>query len=219
MSEQRPVLQARVSIDLGLLHLAVELESATGAVAVVGPSGAGKTTFLRILAGLEAKARGRVSVGGETWMDSDGGAWVEPWDRGVGWVPQDTLLFPHLSVRENLAYGCPTGAGDPQREEALEGLAELVQARHLLDRRPAVLSGGERQRVAIARALLSRPRLLLMDEPFSALDRPLRDELARRIRAYLDREGVPVVLVSHEEADADALGCREFHLVAGRLTP
>ncbi|UCC24175.1 MAG: ATP-binding cassette domain-containing protein [Gemmatimonadales bacterium] len=218
MSETGPLLRARVSIDLGSLHLSVELSSATGAVAVVGPSGAGKTTFLRILAGLEPRARGRVTVGGAAWMDTADGTWVQPWDRRVGWVPQDTLLFPHLSVRENLAYGL-SRVGDSSSPAPLDDLAELVEARHLMDRRPAVLSGGERQRVAVARALLSRPRLLLLDEPFSALDRPLRDELAPRIRGYLDRHGIPVVLVSHEEADAHALGCREFHLVEGRLTP
>lgn len=217
MPDRTPVLEARVSLRVANLDLAVSLESSTGRVAVVGPSGAGKSTLLRILAGLEPMARGVVRVRGQTWMDSESGVRVHPWDRGIGWVPQDTLLFPHLSVRENLAYGMPPGDRGGGTGRARE-LADLVEASHLLDRRPAVLSGGERQRVALARALLARPVLLLLDEPFSALDRPLRDDLARRLSGYLESVSLPVVLVSHDEDDAAALGCRELHIVEGRLT-
>jgi molybdate transport system ATP-binding protein len=200
-----------VDLRLGSLHLAVEVSAASRVMAVVGPSGAGKSSFLRVIAGLEARARGHLRVQGEAWMDSAAGLHRPPWERRVGWVPQDHLLFPHLTVRENLGYG--PEARDPDLEEA----ARLVEAQHLLDRRPAVLSGGERQRVALARALLSRPRLLLLDEPFSALDRDLRTELTSRLRAHLDRTEIPTVLVSHDPEDAHRLGCQEFHLVEGHL--
>ena len=207
-----PVLDALVDLRLGSLHLSVSVRSASPVVALVGPSGAGKSSFLRAVAGLEPRARGHVRLLGEVWMDSDAGVWVEPWARRVGWVPQDHLLFPHLTVRENLAFG----AGDVGEAE-LAGAAALVEATHLLERRPAVLSGGERQRVALARALLSRPRLLLLDEPFSALDPGLRGELTERLRSYLEQTGVPTVLVSHDQEDARRLGCQEFHLVEGQL--
>jgi len=214
MSDPAP-LHIRIALDLGPLHLAVALTSRSPATAVVGPSGSGKSTLLRVLAGLERRARGTVSVRGERWMETDRGHFLPPWRRRVGWVPQDTLLFPHLDVRENLAYplmdpgpgesvqgldGADRDSGEPGKaqsrgdETTLEGVARLVEAEDLLDRRPAVLSGGERQRVALARALLLRPRLLLLDEPFSALDPPLRDGLADRLRGYLQSQGIPVVL-------------------------
>lgn len=208
-----PVVAVDVTLRLGPLSLDVAFTSDASRTAVVGPSGAGKSTLLRTLAGLEPEARGRIVVGADVWMDTKGGVHLEAWRRRVGWVPQEALLFPHLSVRENLAYA----------ESAIPGrvreVAELVRAEHLLERRPAVLSGGERQRVALARALLAEPRLLLLDEPFSALDRPLRHDLIRRLDGHLSTQGIPVVLVSHDPDDATRLGCRELHLVEGHLTP
>lgn len=229
MAEGPAVLDASIRIELGPLRLKVALRARARAVAVVGPSGAGKSTLLRVLAGLERRARGRVAVRGEPWMDSDRGLFLPSWARGVGWVPQDTLLFPHLTVRENLAYPAAArreddgegrggrAAGPGGFRLTLEEAAGLVEATHLLERRPPVLSGGERQRVALARALLARPRLLLLDEPFSALDPTLRDELASRLRRHLERADIPAVLVSHDEDDAHALGCQEFHMVDGHL--
>lgn len=229
---ETPVLDAHIGVHLGALRLQVELVVRARAVAIVGPSGAGKSTLLRVLAGLERRARGRITVRGKRWMDTQEGVFLPPWARRAGWVPQDTLLFPHLTVRDNLVYsGTAGGATDPAvgagsgngagRDVAagltLQGAARLVEATHLLDRRPPILSGGERQRVALARALLARPRVLLLDEPFSALDTALRDELAGRLRAYLGKVDLPVLLVSHDEDDAHALGCEEFHMVDGHL--
>jgi ABC-type molybdate transport system ATPase subunit len=208
-----PVIDVRVRLRLGSLSLDVSFASTSERTAIVGPSGAGKSTLLRTLAGLEPSALGVVRVNGELWMDTETGVHLEPWRRGVGWVPQEALLFPHLSVRENLAYA------QAARVERVGEVAALVRADHLLDRRPAVLSGGERQRVALARALLAEPTLLLLDEPFSALDRPLRHELIDRLGAYLSHRAVPLVLVSHDPDDATRMGCEELHLVEGHLTP
>jgi molybdate transport system ATP-binding protein len=130
----------------------------------------------------------------------------------VGWVPQDILLFPHLSVRENLAY-----AGATQDE--VEATADMLQVSGLMERRPRRLSGGERQRVALGRALLSAPRLLLLDEPFSALDRPLRDQLSATVRRVAEERSVPLVLVSHDEADTRVLADERWHLKEGTLQP
>ena len=133
------------------------------------------------------------------------------WERRVGWVPQDALLFPHLSLRENLAYA---GAGQSE----VESMAESLFLSGLLDRRPRFLSGGERQRVALGRALLSAPRVLLLDEPFSALDRPLRSEIAAMVRTFARDSGTPIVLVSHDEHDAELLADERWVLVAGSLS-
>ena len=191
--------------------LKVELNTASTRIAVVGPSGSGKSTILRILAGVERRAHGTVLVKDHYWQDSSNGIWVPSWDRRVGWVPQETLLFPHLTVRENLSYG---GALPDWVSET----AALLQIKNLLDRRPRRLSGGERQRVALGRALLSKPRLLLLDEPFSALDRPLRGDLSQLVSDWALDRSVPIVLVSHDEEDAKWLAEERWHVGGGSLT-
>ena len=190
--------------------LRVELNTASTRIAVVGPSGSGKSTILRILAGVERRAHGTVLVKEHCWQDSSNGTWVPSWDRRVGWVPQETLLFPHLTVRENLSYG---GALSDWVSET----AALLQIEDLLDRRSRRLSGGERQRVALGRALLSKPRILLLDEPFSALDRPLRGELSELVSDWALDRSVPIVLVSHDEEDAKWLAEERWHVGGGSL--
>ena len=204
-------LHVRVRVPLDAIDLDVDWRPDSDHVAILGPSGSGKSTLLRALAGLEPSAEGRVSFGDEVWLDSDSGVNMPAWERRVGWVPQDALLFPHLSLRENLAYA---GTGQPE----VERMAESLFLSDLLDRRPRFLSGGERQRVALGRALLSAPRVLLLDEPFSALDRPLRSEIAAMVRAFASETGTPIVLVSHDEHDAELLADERWVLVRGSLT-
>ena len=199
-----------VELRLGENALDVTLQTKSSTVAIVGPSGAGKSTLLRVLAGVERSVRGRLEVDGEAWLDTASGIAVPPWERGVGWVPQEVSLFPHLTVRENLAYAHALS------DQLLE-MAALLEVGHLLDRRPRRLSGGERQRVALGRALLASPRLLLLDEPFSALDRPLRAKLAGLLRSWVDEHEVPLVLVSHDDDDIDTLADEHWHLTGGVL--
>ncbi len=210
MAVEAGVLRARIRLPLDAFELDVDWSPSSASVAIVGPSGSGKSSLLRVLAGLEPKAFGTVRVNGNVWLDTGAGVSVPAWERKVGWVPQEALLFPHLSVRENLAYTAP----DPSQ---VVKVSELLVLSELLDRRPRFLSGGERQRVALGRALLSEPSLLLLDEPFSALDRPLRLEIARAVREYAEGNGTPLVLVSHDEADAELLADQSWTLVAGRL--
>ena len=203
-------LRLDFEVPLASRVMRVQLETESTRIAIVGPSGVGKSTILRILAGVESRASGVVRVKERRWQDTSDGTWVQPWEREVGWVPQETLLFPHLTVRENLGYG---GASADWVSET----AALLQIADLLDRLPRRLSGGERQRVALGRALLAKPRLLLLDEPFSALDRPLRAELAHVVGEWVAKRHVPLVLVSHDEEDAQVLAEERWHLAEGDL--
>jgi molybdate transport system ATP-binding protein len=195
----------------------VELDWTTDepALGVFGPSGAGKTTVLEALAGLRPEVRGRIEVDGRTWLDSERGVRLPPEQRGVGYVPQDLLLFPHLDVTANLRLGerrAPRAARRPARARVLE----VLELGPLVGRAVGELSGGERQRVALARALCSAPDLLLLDEPLANLDRRLR----QRILPYLVRVrrefGVPTIYVSHDPAEMALLAEEISVLEAGR---
>ncbi|MFN8011941.1 MAG: ABC transporter ATP-binding protein [Holophagaceae bacterium] len=181
-----------------------------------GPSGSGKTTVLRVLAGLERPRRGRVAFGDEVWLDTAAGRHVPPWKRRVGLLFQDYALFPHLSVEGNLAYGLREPDAVRRRRAVAEALERLGLA-GLGGRRPSQLSGGQQQRVALGRALLQRPRLLLLDEPLSALDRPTREALRRDLAVWLKESRIPALLVTHNRSEALALGDRLLLMQEGRI--
>ncbi|MBL0423392.1 molybdenum ABC transporter ATP-binding protein [Ramlibacter sp. AW1] len=167
---------------------------ATGVTALFGPSGSGKTTALRCVAGLERPDEGYIEIGGQCWQDSARGHHLPTWQRPLGYVFQEASLFPHLDVRGNLAYGLKRRGGGPHR---LPEVQELLGIGHLLDRRVQGLSGGERQRVAIARALLTQPRLLLLDEPLSAIDTARRLEILPWLERLRDDARIPMLYVTH----------------------
>ena len=179
-------------------------------VALLGPSGAGKSTLLRAIAGLIAPGAGTVA-----WDGDDLGP-VPPHLRRIGLVFQDAVLFPHLSVAANVGYGIPDVSADVRRGR-VEDLLALVDLEGYGDRSVDTLSGGQAQRVALARALASAPRVLLLDEPFSALDVPLRRELGQELKAQVAELKIPALLVTHDREDAQALGERMVQLEAGRV--
>lgn len=185
---------------LGDTVVACAFRAGSGLTALFGPSGAGKTSVLNMIAGLLRPDAGRVAVGGEVLFDSAIGLDVPVQARRAGYVFQDGRLFPHRRVRDNLAYG--------MQAEGLMGLgeaAEFLGIAHLLDRWPRSLSGGEAQRVAIGRALLSNPRFLLMDEPLSGLDRARREDVMGVIERLRDEVGLPILYVSHDRAEVERL--------------
>jgi molybdate transport system ATP-binding protein len=201
-------LDVRISHPLRSFRLELELSLERGALALVGPSGAGKTSVLRAIAGLMRPEHGRVAFDGKTWLDTASGVDVPPERRRVGLVFQEYALFPHMTVRANVGFG-----GRDRVDELLErfGIAALANAR------PATLSGGERQRVALARALARDPMVLLLDEPLSALDAYTRAHVRSELRELLHSLALPTLLVTHDFEDAAALSDRVGVLVAGKL--
>jgi molybdate transport system ATP-binding protein len=200
-------LSVDIAVPLRSFDLRVTLEVGRETLAVVGPSGAGKTTLLRAIAGLARPSQGSIRLGKATWFD--GATDLPPEQRSVGLVFQDYALFPHLTVEQNVAYGGSNGVAD------LLGSFGLA---HLARERPDRLSGGERQRVALARALARGPRVLLLDEPLSALDTGTRRQVRSELAELLDEIRLPTLLVTHDEEDAAVLANRTAHLAAGALT-
>ena len=195
----------------------LELPAGEGGVTVLfGPSGAGKTTILRCLAGLERPDSGILRFGGEAWYDGERGDFVPPQERRVGVLFQEYALFPHLTVAGNVGYGL-SGASRDERRQRTGELLEFVGMAPFAAAYPATLSGGQKQRVALARALAPRPRLLLLDEPLSALDAPSREALRGDLRAFLRALPVPSLLVTHDRGEALALGDRVAVVVDGTI--
>ncbi len=201
-------LHVRLAHPLRDFRLALELEVGRTASVLVGPSGAGKTTVLRAIAGLVRPESGRVAIGDRVWLDTETGVNLPPEDRSVGLVFQEYALFPHLSVRRNVAYGA-TGEVDE--------LLERFRIARLADARPGELSGGERQRVGLARALAREPDVLLLDEPLSALDARTRAHVREELRELLDGLDIPTLIVTHDFADAAALAPSVSVLVEGEV--
>ena len=186
-------------LSSGLFELRVKLQWSGRALAVVGPNGAGKSTLLRALVGGPVQVRGRLSVGGEVWVDTTTGRWVPPEHRRVGWVGQHAPLFPHLSVHRNVAWGPSASV------ERGQTYMQRLRVDHLAGRRPAHLSGGERQRVALARALAREPGLLVLDEPNASQDARARHWVREALRGALSQGGHRLVLATHDLDDVLAL--------------
>ncbi len=207
----------RFALRLGDFDLDVELESpGDGVLALFGPSASGKTTLLRCIAGLIRPRRAYLAMDGEAWHDSERDVWLPPHRRPVGYVFQEAALFPHLDVRRNLRYGF-SRIPPSQRRLTPDDVVPLLGLAPLLNRSVSGLSGGEQQRVAIARSLLTSPRLLLLDEPFSALDTPVRAQLQRDVAAMQRALRLPILLVTHNLAEAYFMSQHMAVLERGRL--
>ena len=207
------MLEVDIRLRQGAFRLDAAFTGNGGVTALFGRSGAGKTTLLNAIAGLVRAESGRIVVDGAALFDSARGIDLAAHRRRVGYVFQDTRLFPHMSVERNLTYG----AGRRPDRAALAHMAELLDLKRFLERRPDSLSGGERQRVAIGRAMLARPRLLLMDEPLTALDVARRGEILPYIERLRDEAEVAIVYVSHTVEEVTRLADRVVFLDSGRV--
>lgn len=214
------MLELALEARRGSFHLHVECRLGSPWTVIFGPSGAGKSTLLRLLAGLDRGARdgsahARVQLDEQLLTDTAQGRWIPPGKRASAFVTQYPALFPHLSIVDNLAFGLQA-LDRTARARRVSEMLDLVGAGDLVHRRPQDLSGGQAQRIALARALATMPRLLLLDEPFSALDGVASDALLERLQVWLRQNGVQVVLATHDVTDALATEAEVLLLRDGR---
>lgn len=211
------MLRVDIQKQLGEFSLAAAFTSEGRVTGLFGASGSGKTSLINTIAGLLRPDRGSIVIDGETVDDTAAGIHVPTWRRRIGYVFQDARLFPHLDIRQNLDYGRRMNglAEDPAQHKRV---VDLLDIGALLDRRPGKLSGGERQRVALGRALLSKPRLLLLDEPLGALDESRKLEILPYLVRLRDEAGVPMVYVSHDAAELRQLATQIVMLRRGQVT-
>jgi molybdate transport system ATP-binding protein len=211
------MLRVDVVKKLGEFTLEASFTSEGRVTGLFGASGAGKTSLINMIAGLVKPDRGTIALDGETLDDSAAGLHVPPYRRRIGYVFQDARLFPHLDVRQNLDYGRRMNRleQDPAQQKRV---IDLLDVGALLSRRPGRLSGGERQRVAFGRALLSKPKLLLLDEPLGALDEERKREILPYLVRLRDEAGIPMVYVSHDAAELRQLATQIVMLKGGRIT-
>ena len=209
------MIEIRARRVLGAVIVEADIAVEARTLALIGPSGGGKTTLLNMIAGLERPNSGRIAIAGETLFDSQAGVDLSPQARRLGYVFQEPRLLPHYTVAGNLRYGARRAGA------ALIGFEEVVARLGigaLLKRRPAKLSGGEKQRVAIGRALLSSPRALLLDEPLTALDPARREELIALVASLRDRLAIPILLVSHRHDEVERLADAVVEVSPGAVT-
>jgi molybdate transport system ATP-binding protein len=197
-------LHIDIAMTQGAFMLNVRESASTEVLGVFGPSGSGKTSLLEAIAGIRTPDRGEISIGDRTLYSSSKAINVPSRDRHIGYVPQDSLLFPNVDVKGNITYGA--------RGSEFESLVEILDLQTLLDRRVTMLSGGERQRVAIARALMTRPSILLLDEPLAGVDRGRREVILPYILRIRKELHVPLIYVTHDEAELRSIADRVLHL-------
>ena len=207
-------LEKALRFSGGKMNLQVEIKAEEGSfITLYGKSGAGKTSVLRMLAGLMRPDAGRIAVGEELWFDQEKGIHLRPQKRSVGFLFQDYALFPNMTVKENLEFALQKG----QSKAIIKALIELIELGELQDRRPETLSGGQQQRVALARALVQRPKLLLLDEPLSALDLDMREKLQRYLLKVHQEYGLTTILVSHDQQEIQRLSDEVYEVEQGRI--
>ena len=211
------MLRVEVLKQLGEFSIEASFTSEGRVTGLFGASGAGKTSLINMIAGLLKPDRGFIAIDGDTLDDTAGRVHVPPYRRRIGYVFQDARLFPHLDVSQNLDYGRRMNGlvRDPASEARI---TDLLDIGGLKDRRPGQLSGGERQRVALGRALLSKPRLLLLDEPLGSLDEGRKVEILPYLVRLRDEAGIPMVYVSHDAAELRQLATQIVMLRNGRVT-
>jgi molybdate transport system ATP-binding protein len=210
-------LSVCVRATAGTFVLDAAFEVGPGVTVLFGPSGSGKSTTLAAIAGLISPDEGRIALGGEVWFDSKSGVEEPVHRRGVSLVFQSLALFPHLTALGNVEYGIDRAVPNVERRRRARDMLARMKVAHVETRRPATFSGGEAQRVALARAFARGPKVVLLDEAFSAMDRELRYELGADVRALVTELGIPAVVVTHHRMEARTIGDNAVLINAGRV--
>jgi len=213
-----PFLIAQLHSRLGNFSLKAEFNLSARWTVLFGPSGVGKTSVMRMLAGLIRPDEGSIHLNGQTLLDTRNGIFIPPGSRGIGFVTQRPALFQHMSVADNVAFGLHS-VPSAEQNDRVQAIMELLEAAPLATRKPAALSGGEQQRIALARTLAPEPRLVLLDEPFSALDASLKERILSKLESWLGSRGIPAFYVSHNlaeayQTDADVIVMQDGSVVA-----
>ena len=210
------MFKANFRKKLPTFELAVDISLSHGILALVGPSGAGKTTILQCVAGLQTPTWGEININDKTVFSSESGEDVPIRSRRIGYVFQDYALFPHMTVENNVMYGKPNKGSTPNKVLSVSNVLEMLKIEHLRNRYPKQISGGEKQRVALARALMTEPELLLLDEPLSALDHDTRSILQQELLRLQALWQIPFILVTHDLQEAEILGNQIIKLDQGK---
>jgi molybdate transport system ATP-binding protein len=210
------MLKAHFKKKLPTFELEADISLSNGILALVGPSGAGKTTILQCVAGLQTPSWGEINIHGKTVFSSEHGADISIRNRRIGYVFQDYALFPHMTVEKNVMYGKPKKGSTPNKVLSAANVLEMLKIEHLKNRYPNQISGGEKQRVALARALMTEPELLLLDEPLSALDHDTRSILQQELLKLQAQWQIPFILVTHDVKEAEMLGNQIIKLDRGK---
>ena len=213
-------LQAQVSAGKKRFNLDISCQSKARRLAIIGPSGSGKSLTLQLLAGLLPPAQGYIRIDGQIYGDTAQKIWLLPQQRQVGLMFQDYALFPHLTVAQNIAFGLQHGWHNPSNRNPAESVLlwlERMQLQHISGHYPHQISGGQKQRTALARACITRPKWLLLDEPFSALDADLRQQMRQLVGELQSELSVPMLIISHDSADTQALADEVLYMENGRL--
>ena len=211
------VLSVALRLEVGAFELDVAFEVPPGITVLFGPSGSGKSSTLAAIAGLATPSRGRIALGATRWFDSEQGVDMTPESRRLSLVFQSLALFPHLTAEANVEYGIDRALPRKERRARARAMLERMRVGHVAKRLPRTFSGGEAQRVALARAFAREPRIVLLDEAFSALDRELRYALGADVRALVTELSIPALVVTHHRQEARTLGERAVKLRDGRV--
>jgi molybdate transport system ATP-binding protein len=209
-------LSVRIVLRMRSFTLDVAFEVEPGVTVLFGPSGSGKSRTLGCIAGIVRPDKGRISLGSDVWFDETRVP-LPIHERRVAYVFQSLALFPHMTAEDNVSYGIARTLPKTERRATAHDMLARMRVGHLADRKPHTFSGGEAQRVALARAFAMKPKALLLDEPFSALDAAVKRELLAEVGEWLARERVPAILVTHQDEEASALGDQVVMLDKGRV--